>query len=110
MFGEDVAVPGGVVARLWGHTGGWTRFQARRGCQRLFDLDERLFDAALLRLGERQFAFFLNQHRIIADGWSALVANPLPTEATVNRNTPARKTLRRPIRSPSLPATSRKLP
>ena len=37
-FGEDVAVPGDVVARLWRHTGAWTRFQARRLCQRLFDL------------------------------------------------------------------------
>src|SRR6266851_5014006 len=32
--------------------------------------------------------------------WSALWAKPLPTDATVNRKTPARKTLRRPIRSP----------
>ena len=31
-------IPGEVVARLWGHTGGWTRFQARRLCRRLFDL------------------------------------------------------------------------
>ena len=27
-----------MVARLWAHTGGWTRFQARRLCRRLFDL------------------------------------------------------------------------
>ena len=38
VFGEDVAIPGEVVARLWAHTGGWTRFQARRLCRRLFDL------------------------------------------------------------------------
>ena len=38
VFGEDVAIPGDVVARLWAHTGGWTRFQARRLCRRLFDL------------------------------------------------------------------------
>ena len=38
MFGEDVAIPGEVVARLWAHTGGWTTFQARRLCRRLFDL------------------------------------------------------------------------
>ena len=42
--------------------------------------------------------------------WSAPSANPLPTDATVKRKTPARKTLRRPTRSPSRPATSRKLP
>ena len=38
VFGEDVAIPGEVVARLWRHTGGWTRFQAHRLCRRLFDL------------------------------------------------------------------------
>jgi WD40 repeat protein len=38
IFGEDVTVPGEVVAKLWAHTGGWTRFQARRLSQRLFDL------------------------------------------------------------------------
>jgi WD40 repeat protein len=38
VFGEDVAVPGDVVARLWMHTCAWTGFQARRFCQRLFDL------------------------------------------------------------------------
>jgi WD40 repeat protein len=38
VFGEDVEIPGDVVARLWGQTGGWTGFQARRLCRRLFDL------------------------------------------------------------------------
>ena len=38
VFAEDVAIPGEVVARLWAHTGGWTTFQARRLCRRLFDL------------------------------------------------------------------------
>ena len=38
VFGEDVEIPGEVVARLWAHTGGWTAFQARRLCRRLFDL------------------------------------------------------------------------
>jgi WD40 repeat protein len=38
VFGEDIVVPGVVVARLWGHMGSWSRFQARRLCQRLFDL------------------------------------------------------------------------
>ena len=38
VFGEDVEIPGKVVARLWAHTGGWTGFQSRRLCQRLFDL------------------------------------------------------------------------
>lgn len=38
VFGKDTAVPGDVVARLWAHTGGWTRFKARSFCGRLFDL------------------------------------------------------------------------
>jgi WD40 repeat protein len=38
VFGEGVAIPGEVVARLWAHTAGWTWFQARRLCRRLFDL------------------------------------------------------------------------
>ena len=38
VFAEDLAIPGEVVARLWAHTGGWTTFQARRLCRRLFDL------------------------------------------------------------------------
>ena len=38
VFGEDVEIPGTVAARLWAHTGRWTGFQARRLCQRLFDL------------------------------------------------------------------------
>ena len=37
-FREDVAIPGEVVARLWLHTGGWSRFQAQRLCRRLFEL------------------------------------------------------------------------
>ena len=42
--------------------------------------------------------------------WSGPWANPLPTDAIVNRNTPARKTFRRPIRSPTRPASIRKPP
>jgi hypothetical protein len=38
VFGEDVQIPGVVVARLWGHAGGWPEFQTRRLCRRLFDL------------------------------------------------------------------------
>ena len=42
--------------------------------------------------------------------FSAAGAKPVPTEATVKRNTPARNTFLRPIRSPRRPATRRKLP
>jgi len=52
-----------AAARLW----------AEQRSQTLFDLDQKLFDAALLQLAEGQSAFFLNQHRLIADGWSALL-------------------------------------
>jgi hypothetical protein len=38
VFGEDVAIPGPVLARYWKATGGWSAFQTRRYCQRLADL------------------------------------------------------------------------
>jgi hypothetical protein len=38
VFGEDVAIPGPVLARYWKATGGWSTFQTRRYCQRLADL------------------------------------------------------------------------
>jgi amino acid adenylation domain-containing protein len=37
---------------------------------RLFDLRERLFDTALLRLTPDRFAWYLNQHHLVTDGWS----------------------------------------
>jgi WD40 repeat protein len=38
VFGEDVAIPGPVLARYWKATGGWSEFQTRRYCQRLAEL------------------------------------------------------------------------
>jgi NB-ARC domain/Domain of unknown function (DUF4062)/WD domain, G-beta repeat len=38
VFGEDVAIPGEVLARYWQHTGGWSSFQTRRFCLRLAEL------------------------------------------------------------------------
>ena len=38
VFGEDVAIPGPVLARYWQATGGWSAFQTRRYCQRLAEL------------------------------------------------------------------------
>jgi WD40 repeat protein len=38
VFGEDVAIPGPVLALYWQATGGWSEFAARRYCQRLADL------------------------------------------------------------------------
>jgi hypothetical protein len=38
VFGEDVTIPGLVLARYWKATGGWSQFQTRRYCQRLAEL------------------------------------------------------------------------
>ncbi len=38
VFGEDVTIPGPVLARYWKATGGWWEFQTRRYCQRLAEL------------------------------------------------------------------------
>jgi WD40 repeat protein len=38
VFGEDVAIPGSVLARYWKTTGGWSAFATRRFCRRLADL------------------------------------------------------------------------
>ncbi len=40
---------------------------------KLFELDKRLFDTALLRLAEDRYVWYLNIHHIIADGWSFAV-------------------------------------
>jgi WD40 repeat protein len=38
VFGEDVVIPGPVLARYWQARGGWSAFQSRRYCQRLAEL------------------------------------------------------------------------
>jgi hypothetical protein len=38
VFGEDVVIPGPVLAPYWKATGGWSGFQTRRYCQRLAEL------------------------------------------------------------------------
>ncbi len=45
----------------------------RARCTRIFDLTQCLFDTALLKLGERRFVWYLNQHHLITDGWSKAV-------------------------------------
>ncbi len=40
---------------------------------RAFDLTHCLFDTALLRLADERFVWYINQHHLITDGWSALV-------------------------------------
>ncbi len=38
-----------------------------------FDLGERLFESALIRLREDRFIWYLNQHHLITDAWSTAV-------------------------------------
>ncbi|MBF0381711.1 MAG: amino acid adenylation domain-containing protein [Magnetococcales bacterium] len=40
-------------------------------CEQPLDMENQLFDAALIRLGEHKHVWFLNQHHLISDGWSA---------------------------------------
>ena len=47
----------------------WEKQHARK----LFCLEERLFESALLKLADNQFVWFLNQHHLITDGWSTAV-------------------------------------
>jgi hypothetical protein len=39
-------------------------------CQVPFDLRRRLFDAALIKISAKEFAWYLNVHHFICDGWS----------------------------------------
>ena len=47
----------------------WVRSRA----QRPFRLDERLFDAVLVKLSQDRFLWYLNQHHLITDGWSVAI-------------------------------------
>ena len=38
-----------------------------------FDLEKKLFDSVLCKLGEKSFVWYLNQHHLITDGWSCEV-------------------------------------
>lgn len=57
-FADDLDPP----ARL----NAWVRERAIRP----FRLPERLFDTALLRMGQDRFAWYWNQHHLTTDGWS----------------------------------------
>lgn len=46
------------------------RSWAGQRCQTLFDLEKRLFDSVLVKLGEGRFTWYLCLHHIIADGWT----------------------------------------
>lgn len=45
----------------------WVEHRARQP----FDLSRNLVDAALIRLGPSHFQWFLNQHHLCTDGWTA---------------------------------------
>jgi len=49
------------------------RLWALSRSRRLFHFGEPMFDSALAKLSENQFAWYLNHHRIVADGWSTLL-------------------------------------
>jgi len=41
--------------------------------QKIFDLSKRLFDSALIKMGENRYVWFLKQHHLITDGWSKTI-------------------------------------
>lgn len=45
-----------------------------------FDLEKKLFDSVLCKLGEMSFVWYLNQHHLITDGWSCEVVYKRMTE------------------------------
>lgn len=48
------------------------RWVAER-CVQMFDLSNRLFDTALLKISAKEFVRYINQHHLITDGWSEAV-------------------------------------
>ena len=42
-------------------------------CAEPFDLTRRLFDSALIKLGERRHAWFFSQHHVVCDAWSITI-------------------------------------
>jgi amino acid adenylation domain-containing protein len=53
---------------------------ARERRRTLFDFNKRLFDSALIKISEREFVWYLNQHQIITDGWSIWLIFKLQSE------------------------------
>lgn len=49
------------------HVGGWIRERS----QILFDLDQRLFDGALIKVANNCFVLYISQHQIIGDAWAS---------------------------------------
>ena len=49
------------------------RRAAQERCERLFELDRRLFDSALFDLGNEGSLWYFGQHHIVSDAWSVSV-------------------------------------
>ena len=49
---------------------GAARAWARDRCLEPLDIGRSTFDAALLQLGDRRFAWYFNQHHIVSDAWA----------------------------------------
>ena len=92
VFGEDVAIPGPVLARYWNITGGWSVFQTRRYCQHLADLalvseyhrdPDRvvLHDVLRAYLYERAHHHRADLHRALIDAHRNLVPHEEGTSA-----------------------------
>ncbi len=50
--------------------GRFSKWMALRS-QQMFPMDQALFDAALVRLAPQKYVWYLNQHHLITDAWSA---------------------------------------
>jgi amino acid adenylation domain-containing protein len=46
---------------------------AQERCHRMFDFSERLFDSALIKLGDEKYVWYFAQHHIICDAFSQLI-------------------------------------
>jgi amino acid adenylation domain-containing protein len=42
-------------------------------CERIFPLDKPMFDSVLIKKSDDHYAWFLNQHHLITDGWSCTI-------------------------------------
>ncbi|HKQ74905.1 MAG TPA: condensation domain-containing protein [Blastocatellia bacterium] len=47
----------------------WIRERSRRA----FDLNDRLYDSALIKFSDREYVYYLNHHQLIGDGWASVL-------------------------------------
>jgi hypothetical protein len=90
VFGANVAIPVSVLARYWEATGGWSKFDTRRCCQRLAELalvsdyrDEQLVLHDIIRayLREQTHHRWAQLNRVLIDAHRGLVADEGETSA-----------------------------